>query len=37
MEEYVRVREAVVENIMLRRKGAICVPDNSGKNTDRHS
>jgi hypothetical protein len=37
VEEHGRAREAVGEYIMLRRKGAICMPDNSGKNTHTHS
>jgi hypothetical protein len=37
VEENGRAREALGENIMLRRKAAICMPANSGKNTDTHS
>jgi len=37
VEENGRAREAIDENIMLCRKAAICMPDNSGKNTDTHS
>ena len=37
MEENGRAREAIDENTMMRRKGAICMLENSGKNTDTHS
>ena len=37
VEENGTAREAIDDNIMLRRKGGICMPDNSGKNTDTHT
>ena len=37
VEENVRARKAIDDNIMLRRKGGICMPDNSGKNTHTHT
>ena len=34
MDKYGIVRHAIDDNTVLRRKGAIFLPDNSGKNTD---
>jgi hypothetical protein len=34
VEKYSTARQATNDNIMLRRKDAICMPDNEGKNTD---
>ena len=37
VEENGTAREAIDDNIMLRRKGGICILDNSGENTDTHT
>jgi hypothetical protein len=37
MGKYGRARQAIDDNIMLRRKDAICMPNNEDKNTDAHS
>jgi len=32
--KYGRARQTTDDNVMVRRKGAICIPDNYSKNTD---
>ena len=34
VEKYGRAVQTTDDNVILRRKGAICMPDNQGKNTD---
>jgi hypothetical protein len=37
VEKYGTTRQATVDNIMPCTEGAICMPDNEGKNTDTFS
>jgi len=37
VEKYCRARQTRNDNAMRRRKDAICMPGNLGKNTDTHS
>jgi hypothetical protein len=37
VEKYGTARQATADNIIRRRKDAICTPDNSGKNTHTHT
>jgi hypothetical protein len=37
MGKYGRAKQTTDDDIMRRRKDAICVPDNEGKSTDTHS
>jgi hypothetical protein len=37
VEKYGRSRQATRDNIMLRRKDPLCVPENKGNNTNSHT